>query len=174
MAGKGRDGRKQTLSLTAYDHVWSLQYVTIRIRRSTGRPNGRPVGTTSTQMDARRHRVMVREQSRLLRKEQIAIAQHVEEQRAANPAWMMPKEMMERSEMISQFLVRVPHAVARNQAILDEAEQSVPTAQLEAQLRHELVRSASSWSDEEWALVDAQRAKKRPGRWVLDAERSAA
>ncbi len=145
-----------------------------RVRKSSGRPAGRPIGTSGVQMDARRHRLMVRDQAKLLRDEQRAITVHVAARRGDDPTWLMPREMIERAEMIANFLVRVPHAVARNQAMLDEAEQSVPTAQLEAQLRHELVLAASSYTEDDWRLLDEARAKRQPGRWVADAARSAA
>lgn len=142
--------------------------------RKTGRPAGRPVGTTGVQMDARRHRIMIRDQARILRKEQKAIEAHVIMQRAKDETWLMPKEMIERAEMIGQFLCRAPAAVARNQQMLDEAETSIPTAQLEAQLRYELLRAAASYSDEDWKVIDDLRAQKHPGRWVADTERKVA
>lgn len=105
---------------------------------------------------------MTRAHERLLNRELMAIQKFEEHERALNPFYLLPDKLVRRLATIQDWLVRIPPARAKNQELLDAANESVPVAQLEAQL----VASAEGWTDEQWALVDAARNKKQPGRWA--------
>lgn len=117
-------------------------------------------------IDGRRHRAMSRTYERLLDRELWAIRNLEKQERALDPSWLLPTNLLERLEAIQEWLVRIPAARERNQRLLEEAESSVPIEQVEAQFRAELIKAMAEWTEGDWALVDAERSKRFPGRWV--------
>lgn len=125
-------------------------------------------------MDARRNRRMMREQERLLEREQAAICELERKAREADPTYLLPDNLMARVAIIADFLLKVPASRDRNQKILDEADAAVPIELIEAQFRAELVKAAAEWTEDEWAELDKLRNKRFPGRWVpAEQERAA-
>ena len=133
---------------------------------------GRPTGLNYEQIDGQRHRAMSRAHERLLNRELLAIRAVEAKERKADETWLMPEALYKRLAAIQEWLVRIPPARKKNQELLDAANATLPTEQLEAIVRRELAEGAASWTEEQWALVDAERAKKQPGRWVPEGERT--
>lgn len=86
-------------------------------------------------------------------KQQRAIEREVEAARAGDPGYVMTERQRELLAEVDVFLGRTTTGALNVQRALDAAVQSVPTEVLRAELHHELLQAAHSWSDEEWAAV---------------------
>lgn len=96
---------------------------------------------------------MHRRQTRMYLGQQRAVEDRVAAKRAADPGYLLSEEERELLAEVDVFLGRTTTGALNVQRALDAAVQSVPTEVLRAELHHELLQAAHSWSDEEWAAV---------------------
>lgn len=68
----------------------------------------------------------------------------------------MPDALLAEAQRIDTFLAKATAGVVSLREALDEESQTLPTAQLEAQLDAELVGASKRWSLKQWRLVISQ------------------
>jgi len=75
------------------------------------------------------------------------------------PTESIPEEWLKELVAIDNFLAKISTAMVGVAKAHAEQLSTLPTDQLEAQMRKELALSAQSWTAEQWAIVD--QARKR-------------
>ena len=148
----------------------------IRVRKSSGRPPGRPSGKHYQEdIDARQLREMIRRQVRFYLREQQALElawaiKREEEPNAkqlqaavATLKQMSADDVRRRLEAIDVLLTRITKSAVDTQRVLEQQRETIPDDQLEAQFRAELLRALEQFGDEEWAVIEAARARRRNG-----------
>lgn len=134
-------------------------------RRRTGRPPGRPIGSVATgETDLQLFEVLHRGQAVLHRKRQ-RLQQEMLKLDLDSPEWTALEGKLKKLDRLGiektdTFLQRTSTAIVNIKTATRESLETVPTEQLEAQLRAEFVAAIRQWTAEQWAIVDEFRKSR--------------
>lgn len=109
---------------------------------------------------------MHRTQAVIYRGEQSAMERQLRTKRKIDPDREMTDSESEKLNRINTFLSKSTQAILDLDQARERIRASADTDVLLAQLKHEFIAAARTYTEDEWKIIDRVRNEKRPGRWV--------
>lgn len=110
--------------------------------------------------DLRLLSTLYRKQGQIYKRAQDALMRRISDEMKL-PNWKMPSSVLDELQAIDAFLRSACNGMLATREALATANEAADVDVLAAQLKVEFFRSMTSWSPEDWAIVERFQAERR-------------